>query len=347
MSDSQGGTATQEKLTAEKPEDFVLVGLQREAKAMRSAMKAGMPALLIGETGTGKTSLAKQVARDMGRGIIRVNLDGGTTADELVGRFMLRPVGEGQMETYYQYGAIPHAMKNGSVLILDEINAASPETLFVIHALLEDDPRLYIPETEEEIKPAQGFTVVATMNPPHDYAGTKALNAALYSRFGVVLRFAPLTGDMLMEALHAHVPGADISVVTSVAHFIEVVETLRKNNQIETRVTIREGVNALKLSMDGLNFEEAKEAALYYRLEEYELQEIVNHAKEFVIPNKENLDRYKSVKTMVELARKAGALQKQLNQKEQELSKLRHIAQVIAQAQQEGTITDGGDSEGS
>ena len=43
--------------------------------------------------------------------------------------------------------------------------------------------------------------VVATMNPSHEYAGTKQLNAALYSRFGMVLRFGTLKGDKLLRAL--------------------------------------------------------------------------------------------------------------------------------------------------
>jgi nitric oxide reductase NorQ protein len=246
-----------------------LIGVEKHTKVMISAMKLGIPMLLIGETGTGKTSLAKLVGEHLARPIVRVNLDGGATPDELIGRYQLKG-----SETYFELGIVPKAMKEGAILILDELNAALPDTLFALHPLLEDPSRLLITETGEDIRPAKGFCVVATMNPSHEYAGTKQLNAALYSRFGVVLRFEGLKGEKLLRALTIHVPKSPADNVTKIAMIMETAERLRTADKITTRITMREGIAALTLAMDGLNLEESIHAAIGGKLEDYELKEV-------------------------------------------------------------------------
>ena len=207
------------------------------------------------------------MAAAFGRPAVRVNLDGGTTTDEVIGRYQLK---EGA--TSFEYGVIPNAMRSGSVLILDEINAALPDVLFCIHALLDRPARLFVPETQETIEPEPGFCVVATMNPSHDYAGTKGLNAALYSRFGVVLRFEPIRGEALIKALGNQVPAADGETVAEVAEVIETIERFRREDRITTRATVREGIAALLLACDGLSLAEAVHSAIIGKLEPDEIK---------------------------------------------------------------------------
>jgi len=146
------------------------------------AMENGMPVLMVGETGTGKTSIVRHLAGVTKNGFMRVNHNGGTTVEDIVGRYLIDANG-----TKWVDGALIKAMKEGLWYLADEINAASAEINFVYHALLDDDAKVTLVEKDHEIvRPHPNFRFFAGMNPPTDYAGTKELNRALLSRFAVI-----------------------------------------------------------------------------------------------------------------------------------------------------------------
>ena len=142
-----------------------------------------MPCLLVGETGTGKTSLVRHLAHNTNNAFVRVNHNGGTSIEDIVGRYIINTKGE----TEWVDGVLIEAMKNGYWYLADEINAASPEVNFIYHALLDDDAKVVLVEKGHEVVvPHSNFRFFGAMNPPQDYAGTKELNKALLSRFAVV-----------------------------------------------------------------------------------------------------------------------------------------------------------------
>ncbi len=152
-------------------------------KTLAVAVRDNLPVLLIGESGVGKTAAIRFLANQTGNGLRRVNLNGGTTADELVGRLLINDKG-----TYWVDGVLTEAMRKGEWIVLDEINAALPEVLFVLQPVLDDDGYLVLNEKDDKeiVHKHPNFRLFATCNPP-EYAGTKEMNKALLSRFAVCI----------------------------------------------------------------------------------------------------------------------------------------------------------------
>lgn len=150
-------------------------------KAIAISVIRDLPALLIGETGTGKTSAAREIAYMRKQGYTRINMNGYTTPDELIGS---KSVKNG--ETYYEDGILTKAMKEGHIVVLDEINATPPDCSFILHGLLDEDKRISLPNGDI-VRPHQDFRIFATMNP--DYEGTRSMNRAFLDRFAIILNF--------------------------------------------------------------------------------------------------------------------------------------------------------------
>lgn len=189
----------------EEIKKFKVYYKKEDRQALEKAIEMNIPALLVGDTGTGKTSMIRDLAIEQKKELIRLNLTGQTGVDEFIGKVMARVNGHGS-ETYWQDGLLVMAMKIGAWVVLDEINMALPEILSALHSLLDDDRKIILKEkgssvelktlSQEEldramedviVRPHQDFRLFATMNPSDDYAGTKELNKAFLSRFGIVL----------------------------------------------------------------------------------------------------------------------------------------------------------------
>jgi midasin len=158
---------------------------------IKTGVQTNMPVLLIGETGVGKTTMIRELAKERKKELVRVNLNGQTGVEELVGKWLID-----KGKTVWHDGVMVTAMKRGDWIVFDEINAALPEVLFTLNSLLDDDRKIMMAEKNGEVvRPADEFRFFATMNPSDEYAGTKELNKALLSRFGAVLRVEPLDED--------------------------------------------------------------------------------------------------------------------------------------------------------
>lgn len=162
------------------------------------AVNKNLPVLLMGETGTGKTSLVRYLAAKTNNGYRRVNHNGGTTVDDIKGRTLVNKAG-----TYWQDGTLIQAMRSGHWFLADEINASSADILFLYHSLLDDDGYIVLDEKDGEVvRPHKNFRFFGTMNPALDYHGVKELNKALMSRFVCVKTDFPspnIEKQILME----------------------------------------------------------------------------------------------------------------------------------------------------
>jgi cobaltochelatase CobS len=174
-------------------------------------VETNLPALLIGETGVGKTLAVRHLASKTNNGLRRVNLNGATTVDEFLGKLLINEQG-----TYWVNGVLVDAMLAGDWILLDEINATLPEIAFCLHSLLDDDRMVVLMEYDGRIvRPHPNFRLFASMNPSEQarYGGTKTLNEALLDRFPVVIRMDYLSENEEVAAVIAQSGQKDEGVV--------------------------------------------------------------------------------------------------------------------------------------
>ncbi|MBB3259815.1 cobaltochelatase CobS [Paraburkholderia bannensis] len=164
--------------------------------------------LLIGHTGSGKTSFIEQVAARTGHAVLRANMNGQTTIGDFVGFWTVKGG-----ETVWVDGVLPVAMREGCWLIIDELDFAEPSILAVLTAVLEPNGRLLLKERGNEIvEPHASFRLFATANAAgamsawrHLYQGANLLNEAFLDRWRVYL-FDYLSKEEEAEVLRRTLP---------------------------------------------------------------------------------------------------------------------------------------------
>lgn len=199
------------------------------------AFEESIPTLLVGQTGTGKNTILRHIAEEFKRtDVVRINLTGETTVEDLTGRVTLK-----DGNTVDQDGNVTLAVRNGKVLILDEINACQPEVLFALQSLLDDDHALTLPNGEV-VKAHPDFRVFATMNPTSGYVGTKSLNKAFMSRFGVVLEVDYVDPATELELLSKIVPKATKKDLLIMVETARIARHKLANDQLSFPISTRD-----------------------------------------------------------------------------------------------------------
>lgn len=150
---------------------------------LNKAYEAGLFVLIIGPKGTGKTSLAREFAQKKGAKLESINFSLRTRESHLVGT---KTLVEGTVE--FEQGILIRSMREGSMLYLDELNAAEADVLLRLDEALDDRRQIVLKEsTGEIIRAAKDWFVIATIN-PLTHVGTKELPPQLVSRFPVRIR---------------------------------------------------------------------------------------------------------------------------------------------------------------
>lgn len=173
-----------ESLIPKKDPNFVPFGNYTDLENIIKS-KIFYPAYISGPTGNGKSTMIEQICAKHKRPLIRVNLNMMTDEEQLIGTKTLEDGNVSIVE-----GPVLIAMRNGTTLLLDEIDAGSANTLLCLQPILEGKP-YYFKLKNEMIVPAVGFNVFATANTKGKgsddgrYIGTNVLNEAFLERFAV------------------------------------------------------------------------------------------------------------------------------------------------------------------
>jgi MoxR-like ATPase len=168
-------------------------------KLFEAAVYTGKHVLAHGRPGTGKSRYAFETARNSQRRLDVINMRPNLPVDPLVGHYI--PNERGSFD--FMYGVISSAMKEGGLLLVNEIDHATGDAESIMHFAL-DDPSVAsvtLPNAQREIiRPQKGYQVVATMNG----LASQDLSAPIYSRFACKIRIDfpnPAAADTLDDDL--------------------------------------------------------------------------------------------------------------------------------------------------
>jgi hypothetical protein len=128
--------------------------------------------LLLGPPGTGKSKTSLVLTKTP----YRVTMTEGMGVEDLIGMYQLI-----KGETVWVDGPVVRAMKEGTRILIDEVDHHPTEVGSLLYALLDDSPSIMLP-TGEEVTAKAGYGVIATTN-----SNVTALPEAVLDRFEAIL----------------------------------------------------------------------------------------------------------------------------------------------------------------
>lgn len=159
---------------------------------VRATSGGKFPVLIQGPTSAGKTSMINYLAKISGHKFVRINNHEHTDLQEYLGTY----VSDDSGKLVFREGILVDALRHGHWIVLDELNLAPTDVLEALNRLLDDNRELFIPETQEIVRPHPDFMLFATQNPPGLYGGRKVLSKAFRNRF-LELHFDDIPQDEL------------------------------------------------------------------------------------------------------------------------------------------------------
>jgi nitric oxide reductase NorQ protein len=244
------------KLNQQEEEEIIYLDWNNALPILEKAYSSGLFVLFIGPKGTGKTTIVRRFASQMKKDLDSVNFSLRTRESHLVGS---RTLNKGEIN--FVEGVLVKSMRNGTLLYLDELNAAEADVLLRLDEALDDRRQLVLKEAEGQIvKAADDWFVIATIN-PLSHVGTKELPPQLLSRFPVRMRLDYPPEDIELDIVRRHVI-IDDSKVKDIKHAIQLAKSLREAAAVEELYyspSIRETIAFAKMLNTGLSGRQAAE----------------------------------------------------------------------------------------
>lgn len=194
----------------------------------------GDAGMLVGPTGSGKSSLVEQVTARLNWPCITVSAHSRMEMPELTGYNL--PVTDpvsGDLNTKFVDGPLTKAMRLGFVFVLDEYDTLDPAVTVGLHAILEGRPLVIAENGGEVVKPHPNFRFVACGNTCGQgddnglHAGTMQQNLASLDRFRV-WKVDYLQPDSEIAALMQGIPGLPENVAQNM---VKVANSVRDQHQ--------------------------------------------------------------------------------------------------------------------
>jgi MoxR-like ATPase len=223
--------------------DERIVGLRREAEVLAATLTGGCHVVLEGPPGTGKSTLLRAVADGAGLGVELVEGNAELTPARLIGHFDPALVLEaGYKPEIFVDGPLLSALRDGSLLYIEELNRVPEETLNVLVGALAEG-EIHVPRLGR-VPAAPSFRLIAAMN-PFDAVGTARVSQAISDR---MCRIAIAYQDAAGERAIVERVTARPSPLTAPA--VELTRLTREHPQVRMGASVRGAIDLVRLGRE-------------------------------------------------------------------------------------------------
>ncbi len=233
-----------------KPEEYFIEhepyyeAIGDEIQVFEAAYQNGLPILLKGPTGCGKTRFMEHMAWRLKRALITVSCHDDLTASDLVGRYLVTGG-----ETVWVDGPLARAVRSGGICYLDEIVEARKDTTVVIHPLADDRRALPMEKLGELLEAPPAFCLAISYNPGYQSV-LKDLKQSTRQRF-VALEF-DYPEATLEQKIIENETGIEPGMARQLVKFAHMTRNL-KGSGLDEGASTRLLVHAAKLMASGID----------------------------------------------------------------------------------------------
>ncbi len=224
-----------------------------ELAVAKAAYENGLPILLKGPTGCGKSRFMQYLAWELQRPLITVSCHDDLSTSDLVGRYLIKAG-----EAVWVDGPLTKAVRAGAICYLDEVVEARKDTTVVIHPLADDRRELPIEKLGELLTAPPEFMLAISYNPGYQSV-LKDLKQSTRQRF-VSLEFNYPPPDLEAKIVSQEA-GIDASQAKSLVRLAEMTRGLKDSGLTEgasTRLLIHAG----KLARNNISIRTACRVAI-------------------------------------------------------------------------------------
>jgi DNA polymerase III delta prime subunit len=193
---------------------------------VKKVVESGMPVLLSGPAGSGKSTMAMQIAEDIGIEFSSVSCTKQMSVNALLGFISINGV---YIPTQFR-----DAFENGKVFLLDEVDAADPNVLLCLNTIENG----FISFPDGIVKKHPNFRLIATANPADahsTYTGRSKLD------FSTIDRYFHITLD--------RDPELELSLTSSsIVEHANLARDILNAHGVTSTVTMRDAIRMHKLS---------------------------------------------------------------------------------------------------
>lgn len=223
----------------------MIIGRSKEIKLIIRAVGKGLPIIIEGPVGTGKTEMAKALSTSLERPFVRVDGDDSLTSIKLKGWYDPPLVLEkGFSRETFIPGPLTQAMEQGGIFFFNEINRSPSETVNAVLTAL-DEKLITIPQLGE-IEAEDNFMTIFTYN-PQDTVATNPLPKAFYDRC-IWIHVSHQSLNEMIEIVKLRT-NYDDSLLIEIS--CEIVQATLNHPELEMSSTVRGAIQLVELFKEG------------------------------------------------------------------------------------------------